>query len=92
MKGYIGTLKELSQLLGDDHDLVVLRGILLADTESFGGDDAVFRMLQLIDRRRSELECQARVIGARVYAERPDEWIERMRGYWKAVKDSSSGQ
>lgn len=90
MKGYIGTMKELSQILGDDHDLVVVRDVLLAEPEAFGGDVTVFAMLQMIDRRRSELEDAARTIGSRIYAEKPGVWIERMRALWEASSSVGS--
>jgi CHAD domain-containing protein len=82
MKGFAETLKSLSRILGDDHDLAVLREILLRDTGQFGGDTGVLRLVQLIDRRRAELESDALAIGAKVYAEKPSQFARRMRSYW----------
>ena len=73
---------KLSKLLGDDHDLAVLRATL----EKGAGDlkvdvDAV---LDLIDHRREQIQAQAIPLGQGLYAERPKEFVARMRRYWKA--------
>ncbi len=75
---------ELSKLLGDDHDLAVLRESL----ERSGGDlkvdvDAV---LALIDHRREQLQAEAVLRGQRLYAERPKAFVARMHGYWQATR------
>jgi len=69
----------LSELLGDDHDLAVLRGRLE------GGDGLppevaadLGALLALVDRRRGELQGQARRLAARLYAERPKAFERRV--------------
>lgn len=74
MKPYAEVLHALSDALGGHHDLHVLRGIL--------GD--MPGVIEAIDRRQAELEAEAVAIGARVYAEKPDAWLARMRKYWIA--------
>lgn len=71
MKPYADVLSTLSKALGDHHDLHVLR-------------DLVPDLADVIDTRQAELEQQAMSIGRRVYAEKPDAWLARMRNTWKA--------
>lgn len=75
-------LKRLSDLLGDDHDLVVLRQTL-ADAEDFLSRRAVEGIGELIERRRDELRCHALPLGQMLYGERPKQLARRLRGYWR---------
>ena len=72
----------LADLLGDDHDLVVLRHALTGEASHTAADlDAV---VGLIDHRQQELRRQALQLGARVYAEKPKPFVRRMRAMWRA--------
>jgi CHAD domain-containing protein len=72
----------LADLLGDDHDLAVLRQTLARSGGKLAIDlDAV---LSLIDYRRDQLQLEARLAGERVYAERPKAFRRRVRRQWKA--------
>jgi len=57
----------LSTLLGDDHDLAVLRETLAADPLSYGGHLNLKSVFNLIDRRRAALERQAFALGRQIY-------------------------
>ena len=71
----------LSDLLGDDHDLAVLRGTLGRGGDGLAVDlDAV---VALIDRRREQLQAEAFRVGARLYAEPPKAFGRRLHSYWK---------
>ncbi|WP_022930625.1 CHAD domain-containing protein [Patulibacter americanus] len=77
--------KDLSQLLGDDHDLWELDA-LLRDPEGPAAQvpadtDA---LLPLVADRRAELQAAARAAGARVYAESPKAFGRRIRAYLTA--------
>jgi CHAD domain-containing protein len=73
----------MGDLLGDDHDLAVLRQLLTDDPGRFGdaGDTEV--LLALIDRRRAELEQDALLLARRFFQDRPREFARRLKGYWK---------
>ncbi len=72
----------LADLLGDDHDLVVLRQALTAEASHAAVDlDAV---LGLVAHRQQDLRRQALQLGARVYAEKPKLFVRRMRVMWRA--------
>jgi hypothetical protein len=79
---------ELSDLLGDDHDLAILRKTLLGEPESFGSETDVQAFLGLIDRRRLELQSQARPLGECLFAEEPGQLADRFRTYWGTWKDA----
>ena len=72
----------LSDLLGDDHDLALLRKKLRAGAGELAVDvDAV---IDVIDHRREQLRTEAMQVGERLYAEKPKRFRRRMHRYWKA--------
>jgi CHAD domain-containing protein len=82
---------ELTQFLGDDHDLAVLRQKVATDPGSYGDDSTVETLLALIDRRREELQQEAFVLAQRVYLDSPKDFTNRIKGYWKAWRSEGSG-
>ena len=81
LHGYAGEAHHLSDLLGEDHDLAVLRETLLADGAVPADLDSV---VTLIDHRREQLQAEALQVGARLYVEKPKAFRRRIRAYWKA--------
>jgi CHAD domain-containing protein len=75
---------ELTQMLGDDHDLAVLREQVTADPDKFVGDSTLETLLALIDRRRDELQQAALPLGRRLYSDRPSAFTDRIQSYWSA--------
>lgn len=75
MKAYGDEMHEISNALGDHHDLHVLGRSI---------DPPPQDLLDAIAARQRELERRAAEIGARIYAERSDPWLARMRNYWNA--------
>ena len=71
---------QLSTLLGDDHDLAVLRSALAADALAFGGHRVLKGVFAVIDRRREELERQAFALGREVYKDPPKLFTIRIEG------------
>jgi CHAD domain-containing protein len=69
----------MGELLGDDHDLTVLR-------QPLGGEPAGDgeTLLALIDRRRAELQGEALLLGGRFFQDRPRAFARRLKGYWKS--------
>jgi CHAD domain-containing protein len=82
VRGQAKDAQALADLLGDDHDLAVLRGRLVAIAGDVAADvDAV---LGLLDHRRPQLQAQATALGKRVYAEPPKAFVRRLRACWRA--------
>jgi CHAD domain-containing protein len=73
----------LSDLLGDHHDLAVLRDDAVERRELFADVD-LEKLLTSISERQAELAADALVLGERVYAEKPKAFERRIRSYWKS--------
>ena len=68
---------ELSDRLGDDHDLAVLW--------DWAGEHAPSPDLEpLIDERRRRLQHDAFAYGARLYADKPRVFVDRVERWWDA--------
>ena len=84
------TMKTLSQHLGDDHDLVMLRQFVVRRCAR--RCPAEVKLLnELIRLRQKELRSAALAIGSRFYAEKPSLFCRRIENYWRtwrAVKKS----
>jgi CHAD domain-containing protein len=61
----------LSRLLGEDHDLAVLRQTFAAQPSAYGGHGNVKRMCAILDARRAELEKRAFELGGVLYDKPP---------------------
>ena len=82
-----GEADRISDYLGDDHDLSILRETLLRRPDQFGGEDVVQTMIGLIAQRQVELRTRAKSSGARIFAEKPKRLAERLGRYWDAWAD-----
>lgn len=71
----------LSDLLGDHHDLAVLRADL---HERRLGEEETRLLEAAIEARQAELAREAFALGRRLYAERPKAFGRRLRRYWEA--------
>jgi CHAD domain-containing protein len=74
---------DLSDLLGDHHDLAVLRDDALERRELLA-DGELERLLASVSERQDQLADEAIVLGKRVYAEKPNAFVGRIRSYWQA--------
>jgi len=75
---------DLSELLGDDHDLANLRALL-------DGRDGAAPLLAAVDARRADLQAAGRRLGDRLYAEPPGDFTARMGAYYRAWRRESGG-
>ena len=77
-KELVDQTHRLSRLLGEDHDLAVLRETLAADPLAYGGHRILKSVFVVIDRRREELEQQAFALGREVYKDSPKVFTSRI--------------
>lgn len=84
MEARQGALKELSDVLGDDHDLVGLRETLIKDLPPTLGKGELNAVVELMAQRQQELRAEAKTLGQRLYADPPGPMRKRVRGYWDA--------
>ncbi len=73
----------MSRLLGDDHDLAVLRQMLTNDPGRFDGKGDAEVLLALIDHRRDDLEQKVLLLGERFFQEKAGDFSRRLKSYWK---------
>jgi CHAD domain-containing protein len=75
---------ELSDLLGDHHDLTVLAEDLRGRDQFADDGDESAAITSVIEGRQEELLEAAVPVGERLYAEPPKPFAKRMRSYWRA--------
>jgi CHAD domain-containing protein len=75
---------ELSDLLGDHHDLSVLVQDLREHPELASGPEESAAIVGLIEVRQEELLEAAVPIGERLYADPPKAFVDRLGAYWRA--------
>ena len=72
-------LERLGELLGDDHDLFMLKEFI---ADRFKGGKVAGGLGELIRTRQQELRPAALELGARCYGEDPDVFRRRLGNYW----------
>ncbi len=76
--------RDLTDLLGQDHDLAVLQCIVDTELKDVPADAERELLKPLISQRRADLQKEARELGQKIYAESDDEFVDRIHEYWKA--------
>jgi CHAD domain-containing protein len=77
-----GELDTLGDLLGKEHDLTVMRNVMLKNVHGAIVQADLQAFLALIEEREFQLQAEAETIGRRIYAERPRDFIRRVFVYW----------
>jgi CHAD domain-containing protein len=72
----------LSNRLGDDHDLTVLRQKAFAHQDAFRARGELDALLDAIAHRQSRLRKKAFKIGAKLYDSKPGRFRKRLDSYW----------
>jgi len=80
MRPLRGELRRLSDLLGDDHDLHVLRETIAAEP-ALAAHDPAGAYRDLIDRQQRELRAEAAVLGRRLHVEKAKRFVRRLAAY-----------
>jgi CHAD domain-containing protein len=89
MKAMRGELKTLGKLLSEDHDLAILRENVIEQESDSEDRTETEALVALVDQRRNELQVGAKVLGAKIYAEKPKAFVVRVEGYWDAWRSES---
>jgi CHAD domain-containing protein len=80
----VAAARELSQMLGDDHDLAMLvAAAATADDISYEHKDAIIAICQ---RRQQALRDATEFRAARLFAETAKAFTKRMEAYWKYAR------
>ena len=80
MRGHAEDAHRPDDLLGDDHDLAVLRRTSIEQAGQIPQD--LDPVLGLIAYRRAQLQTEAMFLGRRLYAEKPKPFARRLRRSW----------
>jgi CHAD domain-containing protein len=83
MKTLASRLHELSDLLGDDHDLAVLCTYVERHPQCFENRDAAQALTAVIERRRGVLQEQALRRGGELYADSPKSFTRSLARRWR---------
>jgi CHAD domain-containing protein len=76
-------LKQLGQLLGDDHDLFLLSEPETAKRFRKRAPAEAEALEALVAEQQRDLRQKALALGARFYHEKPDSFCKRLAHYWK---------
>jgi CHAD domain-containing protein len=82
--------RSLSQLLGDDHDIALLRQLVSTPTMVFGSLEDTALFLKRCRRRQKALRREAKAQGERLFVERSRPFVERIEAYWLAVAEGAA--
>ncbi|MCB1546321.1 MAG: CHAD domain-containing protein [Hyphomicrobiaceae bacterium] len=83
----IASARDISLLLGDDHDLYVLLQHLEAGAEVALSDEDRRALRRLCRRRQQELRRSAVPLAQRLFADRPSAFVHGIEASWKAAAD-----
>jgi CHAD domain-containing protein len=84
----VSAARELSQLLGDDHDLAILIGA--ASTAADMSEEQKEAAVALCKRQQQILRAEAEFAAKRLFAEAPQAFIKRMAIYWRCSRSLDS--
>lgn len=82
LKGRQKALKQLADVLGDEHDLQVLRTTITDEPKLFGTAATAAALEQLAVTRQQQLRDEALPLGSLLYAEKAPAYLARMAAYW----------
>lgn len=82
MQAHRQTADQISDLLGEHHDLALFDDVLRRDRDEFGSAVDLTVLFGLIRKRQDLLSAQALGLGARLFAEPADQLTQRWRSHW----------
>jgi CHAD domain-containing protein len=80
--GRVRSLKRLQDCLGDDHNLVVLRGTILEQPHRFGKPEAIAAILGCVDQRQAVLRRRAVRRGRKLFSRKPSSFRKLISRSW----------
>ena len=86
MVGMTLTLDRIAEVLGQDRDLAELLETLSNRPDICPNPLERSLMSALAEQRRSDLQTAARILGRRIYAEKPEAFSGRVGAYWESME------
>jgi hypothetical protein len=84
---YQRRLETLDGILGEYHNVVLLREVLTTDTALSRREAA--QCLRIVAKYQRLLRRHSQVLGARIYVERPRQFVRRVKRLWRAATAAS---
>jgi len=75
-------LAKLQDKIGLDHDIAVLKALLRKTPETFGGTEAVERIIRRLDGKSRKLRDAAEPLGEKVFAKKPRRFVRKLGQRW----------
>jgi CHAD domain-containing protein len=82
MKSLADQFHALADILGEEHDLSVLKSVL--EAEALARAEEVSAVAEAAGSKRAQRQQEAKSLGARIFAERPGAFTKRLGHYWTA--------
>jgi hypothetical protein len=82
MKRLAGQAHQLTNLLGEDHDLAVMLSVV-GEVSQQGLCIEADALTGIIDQRRRVLQVRAFALGERIYKRKTKAFLRRLKRYWK---------
>lgn len=73
----------LAKLLGDHQDLADLKQLVAAPTMNFGRAEEIQTLTKRCRKDQKALRAEAKSLGARLFADKPESFIARIESWWK---------
>jgi CHAD domain-containing protein len=89
--GRIALVRDLAHLLGEHHDLSVLKDVILANAASCDRPGDYLRLAELIEARQSALLAEAAPFGEQIFAEKPKAFLKRLTESLESAARSGQG-
>lgn len=89
LEARVAAAKQLSQILGDDHDLAVLVGFARRLTPPRLAAEDVAAISQMARGRQGELRAAAKPLLEQLYAESSRRFVKRLARYWSSAQAAS---
>ena len=86
MSALAGEFERLSELLGNHHDLHVLREIIVKKSVESDFEPEAEKLIPIIDAKQTKGCAEALKLGCRLLHEKPSEFCSRLHSYWKRWK------
>jgi len=90
LKAWRKELKHLSSILGDEHDLTVIRATVQDNIDRFEDPEILHPFVGVLDGWQTELRLAADQVGARLFTEKPKAFARRFRRYWETWEEEKT--
>lgn len=87
MRALENELHQLTDYLGDEHDLAVLKAYM--EGMSYENQEAISSMIATIDQKTEVLRSLAKPLGKKIFYDDPKRFVGRLAYYWKQTLKES---